>query len=1411
MKNLFTLIFVFFLFSAHANNYYFSSVSGDDSRSAAQAQNASTPWKTLNKLNAFFSSLKPGDAVLLKRGETFYGSLAVHKSGTSASPIVIGAYGSGNKPIITSLVTLSDWVSKGNGIWESHSSYLGTTVSTVLINNSAQEMGRYPNRDAVNKGYLTLESHTIKSITDHELKSSPNWKGAELVLRTRRWVTDRCPITNHSGGTLTYTPSSGYSANNDYGYFIQNNIKTLDKFGEWYYDRSSKKLSVYFGANNPSSYIIQATSIDNLITASSSSYIVFDNLNVKGANTNGFNITNGANINIKNCDVIFSGANGFAVKYHDNLRIENCTITNSNNTGIDLGYSGDYAIIRNNKITNTSIFAGMGGNGDSKGFGIYSSGNNTLIEYNQIFNTGYVGINFNGNKTVVKNNFIDTYCVTKDDGSGIYTYTGPSNATRSGRKVIGNIILNGIGAAEGINDPNPAAEGIYLDDNSSGVEIANNSIANTPDRGIYLNNARNLIIRNNTFYNNKVQFYAHQYRKKAGAAIRNLAVKQNIFFAKNYDQRAALFTTEQNDNGSIGTLDSNYYTRPIDDRLVILNSYINSAGKRINENLDLEGWKKKYNKDGASKRSAKQIAQFKINSLTSSNKFTNGTFTTNITGVAKSSCTTVWSKSGQLDGGYLQVTPTAQSSYVYLKIGGLKAGKKYLLKYSARGVANNNMNISTRLKKDGSPYNYLTDAQSRTISIARTNNEVLLSPSSAVTAATVVFRADAQSKYYLDNIEVYEANASNTNVNDSVRFEYNATQVNKTVSLPGNFVDVRNNKYSNSIVLQPFTSAVLIKNGGTGVSNTPPSVSITSPDNKATFASPASVTVNATAADTDGSVSSVEFYNGDALLGTDTNSPYTFTWSDVAAGNYSLTAKATDNSGNVTASEIVTISVTGSSDNYPTVSLTSPTQNASYNSGATINISADASVSGGSIDKVEFYNGSTLLHTETTSPYTWDWSNVSSGSYTITAKATDNSGNQTISDSVTITVLSSESNSPTVSLTSPTKGASYNSGANINVSADASVAGGSINKVEFYNGSILLHTERSRPYAWKWLNVSTGSYTITAKATDDNGNTTTSESVTISVTGSSNNFPTVTLTSPTQNASYNSGELINISAAASVVGSSINKVEFYNGTTLLHTETGRPYTWNWKNVPAGSYVITAKAIDNNGNSTTSESVTITVAQSYPAVSLTSPTQSASYNSGATVTISADASVIGSSINRVAFYNGSALLHTETGRPYTWNWKNVKAGNYTITAKATDNRGNVTTSESVTISVNNSANRSASGNNNVISKYSSNVTNTDLASVSKQKNSGGEMSVTSTMTLFPNPAVNTIQIKIEGLQTSNQKATVTIQNLSGIMFKNIPVILPGKTIEADVSSLKSGVYMVTVVSGNSKMSKKFIKN
>src|SRR5204863_4423853 len=62
-----------------------------------------------------------------------------------------------------------------------------------------------------------------------------------------------------------------------------------------------------------------------------------------------------------------------------------------------------------------------------------------------------------------------------------------------------------------------------------------------------------------------------------------------------------------------------------------------------------------------------------------------------------------------------------------------------------------------------------------------------------------------------------------------------------------------------------------------GAPNQAPAVSITSPASGAMFTTPANITVNTIAADTDGTITKVELFNGTTLVGTDTTSPYDFT------------------------------------------------------------------------------------------------------------------------------------------------------------------------------------------------------------------------------------------------------------------------------------------------------------------------------------------------------------------------------------------------------------------------------------------------------------------------------------------------------------------------------------------------------
>jgi parallel beta-helix repeat protein len=256
--------------------------------------------------------------------------------------------------------------------------------------------------------------------------------------------------------------------------------------------------------------------------------------------------------------------------------------------------------IRYNTIKNTALIEGMGNSGTGTYEAITSFGTNGLIEFNKIDSTGYNGIYFGGNYSVVKNNLITNFCLTKDDGAGIYVGDW---SPWVGKKIIGNIILNGKGAPKGTDRPDYLpAEGIYVDDRTANAAIFGNTIANCADAGIKIHNAHYVQINHNTAFNNNIQLLMAHDNIAATSPLRDITSGYNILFSKSAAQLCLNVYSVQDDIISTGNMDSNYYCRPInEDKVIQTTSKIWSSGS-ITNNLSLFGWQAQYNKDAHSKK-----------------------------------------------------------------------------------------------------------------------------------------------------------------------------------------------------------------------------------------------------------------------------------------------------------------------------------------------------------------------------------------------------------------------------------------------------------------------------------------------------------------------------------------------------------------------------------------------------------------------------------------------------------------------------------------------------------------------------------------------------------------------------------------------------------------------------------------
>jgi hypothetical protein len=167
--------------------------------------------------------------------------------------------------------------------------------------------------------------------------------------------------------------------------------------------------------------------------------------------------------------------------------------------------------------------------------------------------------------------------------------------------------------------------------------------------------------------------------------------------------------------------------------------------------------------------------------------------------------------------------------------------------------------------------------------------------------------------------------------------------------------------------------------------------------------------IDAIASDPDGSVAKVEFYNGSSRLGEITSAPYSYTWKEVPAGTYSITAVATDNKGLRTVSAAVTVVVEKSAmvvNQVPTVSIKIPI-NKKPKKNDNVVIIAEASDPDGTISKVELKSGNVSIAEMTAAPYVYTLQNVDTGTYVITAIATDNLGAVSISDALELRVYDS--------------------------------------------------------------------------------------------------------------------------------------------------------------------------------------------------------------------------------------------------------------------------------------------------------------------------------------------------------------------------------------------------------------------
>jgi peptidoglycan hydrolase-like protein with peptidoglycan-binding domain len=199
----------------------------------------------------------------------------------------------------------------------------------------------------------------------------------------------------------------------------------------------------------------------------------------------------------------------------------------------------------------------------------------------------------------------------------------------------------------------------------------------------------------------------------------------------------------------------------------------------------------------------------------------------------------------------------------------------------------------------------------------------------------------------------------------------------------------------------------------------------------------------------------------------------------------------------------------------------------------------------------------------------------------------------------------------------------------------------------------------------------------------------------------SNIIPSVSLTSPTNSQVFVEGDSVTFGATASDSDGSISKVDFYQGSTLINSDTSFPYSYVLPGVLAGSYVLTAKAYDNIGATSISQGISISVSSTstttQPTIPLDTTPPSISTvsvfsitESGATVTWTTNESSTSSvQYGLTTAYGSTANSSGTTSHSVTLTGLTPNTTyNYRITAKDTANNTSTSVNQTFVTSVNN---------------------------------------------------------------------------------------------------------------------------
>ncbi|MBS1517315.1 MAG: right-handed parallel beta-helix repeat-containing protein [Bacteroidetes bacterium] len=799
-------ISVIFFFTASVNiaysaTYYISN-SGSDSNNGLST---STPWATIAKLNSSMSLFTAGDRIFFRRGDVFPGEITMTKSGVSGNEIIIGAYGTGELPVITGAKSPQNWVVHSGNIYKTT---FTDTVSNLYADGKIMNIARFPN-----SGWLRTDfGNGNNGFNDAALNQSAGyWNNATCRIRTRDWSYEVKTVSSFSNGNILFTSPTVNSMLYDYGYFFDNKLNLLDTESEFYYDIPTQVLYFYApGGVNPNTLQIDATvKRYNIYCNPGVKFLIIENLNLTNAKEKAVEQANGTNIVVRNCRINKTDKIGIRL-YGSGHRIENNIIEDVLDIGIIASiFDGS---VTGNIVNRTGLKPGYGGS--SYGYiGIKAeSSTNTIFQNNDIDSSGYTGFRL-GKDNSAEYNIIDYSCLILNDGGGI------AIDNVNGLDISYNVIKNTIGNKESSPAANYVlAYGIYFGNTPiKNLTITNNTIAHSRFVGIYVDNTNtldNIKITDNVIYNSAAtQIVFSDLSASSFKPSYNTVCKRNIFYCLNWKQvcmeHQMFHSLVYSD---YGIFDSNFFCNPYNEYMTkrtIMPPNYSSNDYRLSQ------WQSVTGEDPNSSFSPFTFDQFFITDTLSSNYIVNPNFTDTIAGW------TTWPSGSSiartthplLDGGVMRIRWNGQGYTENLAISSPFPTVKNSYYSMSMSVVGNNTGDFNVWGRSSIPYVYEMGLRRK----YRYENYRI--------DYSFIFKADTtdqnttfttgmklpDSLLYVDNIRFYKVNVQRIDSTEKSKIFINETL--NPVPFPMNgisYKELNGTPVNGSVIVPPFSSKILI-------------------------------------------------------------------------------------------------------------------------------------------------------------------------------------------------------------------------------------------------------------------------------------------------------------------------------------------------------------------------------------------------------------------------------------------------------------------------------------------------------------------------------------------------------------------------------------------------------------------------